>query len=43
MTDDIEYPVLTNYRRTLDFAKVAQIRKDKHGCSTLRVGVLTVR
>jgi hypothetical protein len=36
MTDDEEYPVLTQFRGTLDYAKVAEIRDGKHG----RVGRL---
>ncbi|HEY1361787.1 MAG TPA: hypothetical protein VGF60_06045 [Xanthobacteraceae bacterium] len=35
MTDE-EYPVLTQFRGTLDYPKVAEIRDGKHG----RVGVL---
>ena len=35
MTDDTEYPVLTNYRGTLDFAKVARIWNDKYGRSAV--------
>jgi hypothetical protein len=36
MPKDEEYPVLTQFRGTLDYAKVAEIRDGKHG----RVAVL---
>jgi hypothetical protein len=35
MTDDQGYPVLTQFRGTLDFAKVARIWNDKHGRSAV--------
>jgi hypothetical protein len=34
MTDE-EYPVLTQWRGTLDYAKIAEIRNNKHGCFRL--------
>jgi len=35
MTDDQEYPVMTQFKRTLHYAKVAQIRNDKYGRSAV--------
>jgi hypothetical protein len=35
MTDDEEYPVMTQFRGTLDYAKIAQVRDDRHGQSAM--------